>query len=109
MKKIAPNSNDHHGSPTCATRQFQQQSHSHSLAWFARLLVVASIVLIALQWTTGGAEIASRTLDIYWNDVEGGGATLIVTPAGESVLIDSGNPGGRDSLRRNGLLDWLAA
>jgi hypothetical protein len=32
-------------------------------------------------------------------DTEGGAATLIVTPAGESVLIDSGNPGGRDSKR----------
>jgi competence protein ComEC len=40
-----------------------------------------------------------RKLDIYWVDVEGGGATLIVTPAGESVLIDSGNPGPRDSGR----------
>ena len=39
------------------------------------------------------------TLDIYWNDVEGGGATLIVTPQGESVLIDSGNPGDRDAGR----------
>lgn len=42
---------------------------------------------------------ADRTLKIYWTDVEGGGATLIVTPAGESILIDSGNPGGRDSTR----------
>ena len=42
---------------------------------------------------------AGRTLDIYWVDVEGGGATLIVTPAGESVLIDSGNPGVRDAGR----------
>jgi competence protein ComEC len=40
-----------------------------------------------------------RTLDIYWVDVEGGGGTLIVTPDGESVLIDSGNPGVRDSGR----------
>ena len=40
-----------------------------------------------------------KTLDIYWIDSEGGGSTLIVTPAGESVLIDSGNPGGRDSAR----------
>jgi glyoxylase-like metal-dependent hydrolase (beta-lactamase superfamily II) len=31
-------------------------------------------------------------LDIYWIDVEGGAATLIVTPAGESVLIDTGLP-----------------
>src|SRR5712691_604177 len=42
-----------------------------------------------------------RTLDIYYVDVEGGAATLIVTPAGESVLIDAGWPGfdGRDAKR----------
>jgi len=39
---------------------------------------------------------SDRTLDVYWVDSEGGGSTLIVTPAGESVLIDAGNPGGRD-------------
>lgn len=42
---------------------------------------------------------SAKTLDLYWVDVEGGAATLIVTPAGESILIDSGNPGGRDSKR----------
>lgn len=45
------------------------------------------------------AENPGRPLDIYWIDVEGGGATLIVTPAGESILIDSGNPGVRDASR----------
>ncbi|HKX61112.1 MAG TPA: MBL fold metallo-hydrolase [Verrucomicrobiae bacterium] len=45
------------------------------------------------------ASAADRSLEIYWVDVEGGGATLIVSPSGESVLIDSGNPGGRDSGR----------
>ncbi|MDX1964012.1 MAG: MBL fold metallo-hydrolase [Pirellulales bacterium] len=40
-----------------------------------------------------------KTLNIYWIDVEGGAATLIVTPVGESVLIDSGNPGPRDADR----------
>ncbi|RFC48477.1 MAG: Glyoxylase, beta-lactamase superfamily II/Metal-dependent hydrolase, beta-lactamase superfamily II [Verrucomicrobia bacterium] len=39
------------------------------------------------------------TLDLYWIDSEGGGSTLIVTPAGESVLVDTGNPGGRDPQR----------
>ena len=38
-------------------------------------------------------------VDIYWIDSEGGGSTLIVTPNDQSVLIDSGNPGGRDSKR----------
>jgi len=45
------------------------------------------------------ANSKDRQLDIYWTDVEGGGATLIVTPAGESILIDSGNPGTRDAGR----------
>src|SRR3954470_23092613 len=40
-----------------------------------------------------------KTLDVYWIDSEGGGSTLIVTPNDESVLIDTGNPGGRDSAR----------
>ncbi len=37
-------------------------------------------------------------LDFYFIDVEGGAATLVVTPTGESILIDSGYPdlGGRD-------------
>src|ERR1700691_5955685 len=34
----------------------------------------------------------SKTLDIYWIDVEGGGSTLIVTPQGQSLLVDTGNP-----------------
>ncbi len=37
--------------------------------------------------------------DIYWVDVEGGAATLMVTPTGESILIDTGNPGLRDPNR----------
>lgn len=39
------------------------------------------------------------TLELYWIDSEGGGSTLIVTPEGESVLIDAGNPGTRDAAR----------
>src|SRR5581483_10443698 len=54
------------------------------------------LLLLSVSFSAAAAE---RTLDIYWNDVEGGGATLIVTPAGESVLIDSGNPGERDAGR----------
>src|SRR5215468_9438906 len=36
---------------------------------------------------------ASKTLDIYVIDVEGGNATLFVAPSGESLLIDTGNAG----------------
>ena len=33
---------------------------------------------------------APKNLEIYWIDVEGGAATLVVTPAGESLLDDTG-------------------
>ena len=35
---------------------------------------------------------AAKTLDIYFIDVEGGQSTLVVTPAGQSLLIDTGYP-----------------
>ena len=40
-----------------------------------------------------------RPLEIYWVDVEGGAATLIVTPAGESILVDTGQDLDRDAFR----------
>ncbi len=57
-----------------------------------------TLLLVLLCWATGALG-AEKTLDVYWIDSEGGGSTLIVTPAGESVLIDSGNPGARDAAR----------
>ena len=44
---------------------------------------------------------ATKELNIYLVDVEGGGGTLIVGPAGDSLLIDTGIPGaeGRDPKR----------
>jgi len=43
-----------------------------------------------------GADTPPRGLDIYFIDVDGGAATLVVTPEGESTLIDSGWPGRED-------------
>jgi beta-lactamase superfamily II metal-dependent hydrolase len=57
------------------------------------------LALLALFSPARGAEKGGGTLDIYWIDSEGGGSTLIVTPEGESVLVDAGNPGERDSAR----------
>src|SRR5216684_644394 len=42
---------------------------------------------------------APNTMDVYFVDVEGGQATLVVSPSGESMLIDAGNPGDRDADR----------
>jgi beta-lactamase superfamily II metal-dependent hydrolase len=58
------------------------------------LLAIAFAAVFA-----AGVAAEDRGLEIYWIDVEGGAATLIVTPAGESLLVDSGNPGERDLSR----------
>jgi len=57
------------------------------------------LVLLASLAAVPATGAATRALRLYWIDVEGGAATLIVTPAGESVLIDAGNPGERDARR----------
>jgi beta-lactamase superfamily II metal-dependent hydrolase len=56
-----------------------------------RRIVSCSAAAVALGITLLGA--ASKTLDIHFIDVEGGQATLLVTPAGQSMLIDAGFPG----------------
>jgi beta-lactamase superfamily II metal-dependent hydrolase len=67
----------------------------------ARAGMFAAALALALALTVGVVAQPSRTLDIYFIDVEGGQATLIVTPAGQSLLIDTGFAGfdGRDSGR----------
>jgi competence protein ComEC len=58
------------------------------------------LLLVTMLWLCPkDLRAAPRTLDIYFIDVEGGAATLIVTPTGESLLVDSGFPGERDSAR----------
>lgn len=60
---------------------------------FLVLAVSLGFVITAMAGRDG------KALDIYWIDSEGGGSTLMVTPEGESVLVDTGNPGGRDAKR----------
>lgn len=49
-----------------------------------RMLLAASIVLAAVV-----VSAASKTLDIYFVDTEGGQSTLLVAPSGETFLIDA--------------------
>ena len=54
------------------------------------------LVVALVGFVLGTALLSAQgrqTFDIYVIDVEGGNATLFVTPAGESVLIDAGNGG----------------
>jgi competence protein ComEC len=55
--------------------------------------VLLTLLAVAL---TAGAAPAEKSLHIYFIDVMGGAATLVVTPEGESILIDSGWPGQGD-------------
>src|SRR6476646_5231170 len=58
-----------------------------------RKLLVSGLVLAATLCA------ASKNLEIYWIDAEGGAATLIVTPDGGSLLVDTANrtPDDRDA------------
>jgi len=47
----------------------------------------------ALAVVSAATLPAARNLEIFAIDVEGGQATLLVTPAGDSLLIDAGWPG----------------
>jgi beta-lactamase superfamily II metal-dependent hydrolase len=60
-------------------------------------LVFLITLLISVVAT---AAAPARTLDIYFIDVEGGQSTLLITPDGESLLIDAGYArDGRDAER----------
>ncbi len=65
--------------------------------WVGRLILCVACA-VGLPHTAMAGSADGR-LDIFWVDVEGGAATLIVTPQGESVLVDTGNPGRRDPQR----------
>lgn len=51
-----------------------------------------SLFLVAIL-AVSACTTAPASLEIYFIDVEGGQATLVVTPGGESLLIDAGYPG----------------
>jgi len=57
--------------------------------------------LLVLVAACSGALQGAKTLDLYFIDTEGGQATLVVAPSGQSLLIDAGYTGfgGRDTLR----------
>ena len=66
------------------------------------LVLLGAIALLAvLLLYRPSKQPDSKTLDIYFIDVEGGAATLIVTPERESLLMDCGwkEKNGRDAKR----------
>lgn len=72
--------------------------------WLKRsCFMLMTVVLICVLGSSAVPQTTAvrRTLSISFIDVEGGSATLIITPAGESVLLDAGWDGfeARDALR----------
>ena len=55
---------------------------------------VAATILLMIPMLSGLASGANQ-LEIFFIDVEGGQATLVVTPSGQSLLIDAGYGGTR--------------
>src|SRR4051812_37143316 len=70
-----------------------------------RLIACVAAALLALpavastQPRSSAGSGAGKTIEIYSIDVEGGQSTLFVSPTGASLLVDTGNPGARDTDR----------
>ena len=73
-----------------------------ALGGFAAATFAQSPAAPARSGTAG----SPKTLDIYISDTEGGKGTLFVSPSGETVLVDTGNPGDRDVGR---IMDMIRA
>src|SRR6266478_4619856 len=69
---------------------------SQSASCHKYALALALLCLLSL-WVSSAFALppapSTKSLQIYFIDVEGGQATLFITPAGQSLLIDTGWPG----------------
>jgi competence protein ComEC len=90
-------------------KAIQARNDSTSRRWtrlsdlFAFACTIALVLALAafLEAPSLNATPPSKDLKIYFVDVEGGQSTLFVTPAGDSMLVDTGWPdhNGRDADR----------
>ena len=87
---------------TAAHTRVSLLAHCTRFLTVRSLFVLAPLFALAAPLVSGAiAAPASKSLRIYSIDVEGGQSTLLVTPSGASLLIDTGWPGnsGRDADR----------
>src|SRR5262249_27160621 len=83
--------------PTCkaigATSSTSRVVYRYHDGGMQKFLTAAVLIVL-----TAGMTAADRPLDFYFIDVEGGQSTLIVTPARQTLLVDTGYPerDGRD-------------
>jgi competence protein ComEC len=77
---------------------FRNRIATHAPGHTSRIVLAFALLSSAWAWS---ADNPQKALKIFFVDVEGGQATLFVTPAHQSLLIDTGWPGndGRDADR----------
>jgi len=61
----------------------------------ARRFAATAVIL----WAASACTTTPEAMEVYFIDVEGGQATLLVSPGGESFLIDTGYPGDGNDAR----------
>jgi competence protein ComEC len=81
--------------PCCSKSCF----HPRPLFWVLSLVV--GVLALTTPSSAKTKDRSDQNLQIFFIDVEGGQATLFVTPSGQSMLVDTGWPGfdGRDAKR----------
>jgi beta-lactamase superfamily II metal-dependent hydrolase len=57
---------------------------------------IAALAAVTLGLPAIHAQNTAKPMTMYFIDTEGGHATLYISPTGESLLEDTGNPGDRD-------------
>ena len=63
---------------------WKNKANLHGRIFSMHKLLILALVLCA------AAQSASKPMEVYFIDVEGGQATLIVSPSGQSMVIDTG-------------------
>src|SRR5260370_11235911 len=56
-------------------------------------LLVAAVLLVPISLVRAQQSQQQKPLDTYFLDTEGGQATLLVSPSGQTMLVDTGFPG----------------
>ena len=81
--------------------RFERKERKGKFIRTAMSILLCACFAVAAVTTAALGMPATQELKVYFVDVEGGQATLFVTPAGQSLLIDTGWPGnnGRDADR----------
>src|SRR3954469_19217801 len=64
-----------------------------------RKIAIACSLAAAMTALPAAQAPAAKGLQLYVIDTEGGKAALWIAPNGQTVLVDAGNPGGRDTDR----------